>query len=115
MIRAVVCLLALDGLTTTWLYLRHRRPRRARREQAVRPSVITDETTLARTRNEVLARRQALQLMQRSTHPAHNTPRGNAPDTVRQAVAGAGTRSAAPPSCWRRRRSLCTTRPIWET
>jgi hypothetical protein len=85
-----VCLLVLDGLATASLCLGRRRLRRLRREQAVPPAVVTHETRRASRLNEDLARRQALLQGQRSTHPAHDTWRGDAPETVRRAVAGSG-------------------------
>ena len=85
-----ICLLVFDALTTTgW---RDPPPPRARRRRAAPPpaAVIPHEATLAQRLNEDLARRQALLLEQRSTHPAYDAQRGNAPDTVRRAVAGSG-------------------------
>jgi hypothetical protein len=85
-----ICLLVFDGLTTTWLCVRSHRLARRRRERAARATVVPHEATLAQRLNEDFARRQALLLEQRSTHPAYDAQRGNASETVRRAVAGSG-------------------------
>ena len=90
MFAVAICLLVFDGLATTWLCVRTYRLSRRRRERVARSAAVPHEATLAERLNEDLVRRQARLLEERSTHPAYEAVRGNAPETVRRAVAGSG-------------------------
>jgi hypothetical protein len=86
-----VCLLILDGLATTWVFVRRCRRGRLWRASTSGPVVPSEEGRRADRLNEDLARRHALLHLQRLTHPADDVaPTADAPRTVRRTVASSG-------------------------